>query len=210
MSLSRQMMTKPSTFTMFGKLWSSIIGEHFLSLYFSKTVLGTTNGLNAPSLTSNSRLEEIFMFSLLLKICQIFTLFQSPSKNLPDFHTCSVSMTKARFSHFFSPLLKICQIFYTSSISLPKFAIVITLPEIGSTCYWIRRNRFSTSSTKEIQEGATSRRCLTQPLTCSTSLTTDSSVSQRQFSSWTGTKGVLVSAISSLLDCFARIFKCRG
>ena len=199
------MMTKPSTSTMFGKLWSSIIGEHFLSLYFSKTVSGTTNGLNAPSLTSNSRLEEIFMFSLLLKICQIFTLFQSPSKNLPDFHTCSVSMTKARFSHFFSPLLKICQIFYTSSISLPKFAIVITLPEIGSTCYWIRRNRFSTSSTKEIQEGATSRRCLTQPSTCSTSLTTGSSVSQRQFSSWTGTKGML-SAIASLLDCFARIF----
>ena len=173
------MMTKPSTSTMFGKLWSSIIGEHFLSLYFSKTVSGTTNGLNAPSLTSNSRLEEIFMFSLLLKICQIFTLFQSPSQNLPDF--------------------------YTSSISLPKFAIVITLPEIGSTCYWIRRNRFSTSSTKEIQEGATSRRCLTQPSTCSTSLTTGSSVSQRQFSSWTGTKGML-SAIASLLDCFARIF----
>ena len=86
MSLSRQMMTKPSTSTMFGKLWSSIIGEHFLSLYFSKTVSGTSNGLNAPSLISNSRLEDFF-FSLPTKICQIFMFFQSPSQNSPDFHS---------------------------------------------------------------------------------------------------------------------------
>ena len=50
-------------------------------------------------------------FSLIVKICQIFILFLSPSQNLPDFHTFSVSQSKfARFSYFFSLPVTICQI----------------------------------------------------------------------------------------------------
>ena len=64
------------------KVWN--FGKYYPSYTWQKKY----ENLVEPSRASQARFS--YFFSLLVKICQIFILFQSPGQNLPDCHTFSI------------------------------------------------------------------------------------------------------------------------
>ena len=64
------------------KVWN--FGKYYPSYTWQKKY----ENLVEPSRASQARFS--YFFSLLVKICQIFILFQSPGQNLPDCHSFSI------------------------------------------------------------------------------------------------------------------------